>query len=114
MPTQRDFSERLRWRDFAGAARYMAPEAAADFNRRFSDLPDLNITDVRLDSAEFSADGKRVETRNSVEYFLLPSATIKTFRYEQAWEVVGGDRWHGGTWLIVTPFPPFPGERQQE
>lgn len=110
VPAQRDFADRLRWRDFAGAARHMAPEEQDDFRRRFAELTDLNIIEVRLDSADFTADGKRVNTWNSIEYFLLPSATVKTFRFEQAWELAGGDRWHAGAWQIATPFPAFPGE----
>jgi hypothetical protein len=107
---QRDYAERVRWRDFSGAARYMQSELGEDFRRHFAALTDLNITGVRLDSAEYAADGKRVHTWNTIEYFLLPSTAVKTFPFEQTWEVVGGDRWHAGTWQIVTPFPPFPDE----
>ncbi len=108
MPAQQDFAERLRWRDFAGAARHLTAEQQDEFRQRLAALEDLHITDFRLESAEFSPAGDRVVTWNAMEYYLLPSMTVKTLRYRQDWIVSGADRLHSGDWLIVTPFPPIP------
>ena len=104
-----DFAQRLRWLDFPGAARHLAPVQREDFLRAFADLPDLHITDVRLESAEAGDAGRRVVAWSTIEYYLLPSTTVKTFRFRQEWEYSGGGRFEAGNWLVVSPFPEIPG-----
>lgn len=104
----RDFAQRLRWKDFNGASRHLAEEHRTDFLERLGALEDLHIVDVRLESIDHHEEGKRAETRTVVEYYLLPSATVKKLRLNQEWSYEGGDRYRPGIWQITTPFPPFP------
>ncbi len=106
--TRRDFAERLRWGDFAGAARHLAPPQREDFQRRFADSPDLHITDVRLESAEAGDGGRQVVTWSTIEYYLLPSTTVKTFRFRQEWEYSGDGRFNRATGWQWVLFPTFP------
>ena len=103
-----DFRQRLRWADHSGAARHIAPEFREAFLQLFAGLPDLHPVDVRVESVEFQDEGRRAETWTVLEYYLLPSLTVKKFRFRQEWAYVGGDRLHPGAWVITTPFPSFP------
>lgn len=102
-----DFMARLRWKDYNGAAGHLTEEHRSDFLERFSQAGDLNIVDVHLESVDFSGEN-RAETWTVLEYYLLPSAAVKTFRLRQEWSYEGGDRYRPGVWRIITPFPPFP------
>lgn len=103
-----DFIDALRWQNYPAAARHLAPEHQKAFLDLFSPMKDLKITDVQLEAVTLSNEGRRAETTIRMEYYLLPSATVKTFRFDQTWEYLT----HGGQdkdrYLVVTPFPPFP------
>jgi len=104
----RDYSERLRWRDYKAVAIYFGEAERRDFLDRFSALDGLNIVDVQLESADFGEQDNRVVTTTRVEYYLLPSLTVKKQRLRQEWVYQGADRYHPGTWRLDGPFPPFP------
>lgn len=104
----RDYVQRLRWMDFAGASRHHSEEYRAAFLRRFGELRDLHVVDVRLESADLREEAGRADTTILLEYYLLPSATVRQFVLQQEWAYLGGDRYHPGTWRIVSPFPEFP------
>lgn len=104
----RDYVQRLRWMDSAGASRHHSDEYRESFRKRFGELTDLHIVDVQLESVELREEAGRAETSIVLEYYLLPSATVKQFRLKQEWAYLGGDRYHPGSWLIVTPLPEFP------
>jgi hypothetical protein len=53
-------------------------------------------------------EGHRAHTTLALEYYLVPSITIKKVRLRQEWGYQGGDRYHPGTWMLAGPFPPFP------
>ncbi|HKI52198.1 MAG TPA: hypothetical protein VJ995_09000 [Geothermobacteraceae bacterium] len=106
---QDDFMQRLRWRDFQGAAQYFSETHRESFLQHFRESDDLNITDVRLLTTEYAADDERMETEVEVEYFLLPSVTVKTFRFEQQWGFFRSGEKLPGKWRITSHFPEFPG-----
>ena len=104
----RDYVQRLRWMDPAGAARHHSDEYRESFRKRFGELKDLQIVDVHLESVDLQEEAGQAETSILLEYYLLPSTTVKQFRLRQEWAYLGGDRYHSGSWLIVTPPPAFP------
>lgn len=107
-PAFKDYVERLRWRDYQDVAAYLPETDRDDFLQRFSALDDLHIVDVKLESADFSEEGRRVQTTLALEYYLIPSITVKKVRLRQEWRYQGEDRYHPGTWKLAEPFPPFP------
>lgn len=107
-PVFKDYAERLRWRDYQQVAAYLPEDARQEFIQRFSGLDDLHIVDVRLEPIDFSDEGRRALTTLAIEYYLLPSITVKKSRLSQEWSYQGGDRYHPGSWSLVGPFPPFP------
>jgi hypothetical protein len=104
----RDYVQRLRWMDFAGASRHQSGESREAFMQRFGELGDLHIVDARLESVDLREEAGRADTSIVLEYYLLPSATVKQFRLEQEWAYLGGDRYRPGVWRIVSPFSGFP------
>ena len=104
----RDYVQRLRWMDFEGASRYHSDEYREVFRRRFGELKDLHVVDVRLESVDLRDESDRAETSIVLEYYLLPSATVKQYRLRQEWAYQGGDRYHQGVWRITSPFSGFP------
>lgn len=103
-----DYLQRLRWQDHNGVARYLIESERQAYLDRWSGQEDLRITDVNLDRMDFQNEGRQAQTRVTLEYYILPSTTIKKLRLPQSWEYLGGDRTHPGQWQIVTPFPPPP------
>jgi len=103
-----DFSNALRWKQFKVASEHMQPEIGKAFMAKFSEMKDLNIADVRLVDVQ-SYDGEsRFDATFEMDYFILPSVTLKTFRFEQSWEFLTEPGQVQGRYVIVTPFPDFP------
>jgi hypothetical protein len=105
-----DYLQRLRWHDYHGVARHLAVEHREDFLDRFLYRSDLRFTDVRLDHVEVGPEKDRIVTHVVLEYYLLPSATVKTLPLRQEWlhDPKAG-------WQMVTPLPPLqePGFKQE-
>lgn len=106
---QDDFMQRLRWRDFQGAARHFTAPRRDEFLQRFRRADDLNLTDVRLQFVDYDAAAEQMATEVEVEYFLLPSATVRTFRFTQQWSYFREPEQLTGEWRITSHFPEFPG-----
>ena len=102
-----NFVYALRWMQFGAAAAYLKPELREAFLEQFDDTTDLTVVDVRLDEVTLNADGRQIETKIEMDYYLLPSTTIKTLPIFQTWQYFEEGR-TGGDYLVVTPFPDFP------
>jgi len=103
-----DFMSAMRWKTFKAAASLMLPELRQDFIKTFASLKDIDITDVRLEDLQVSDEGRRFETTVEIDYYLLPSVTVKTFRFDQTWLFMAGDDTELQGFFITTPFPDFP------
>ena len=103
-----DFMNGMRWKRFKVAASLMKPEYRQDFMATFTPLKDIHIFDVRLIDMQTSEEGRRFETTVEMDYYLLPSVTVKTFQFEQTWVYFEGDDQSLQGFFIVTPFPDFP------
>jgi len=104
----KDYAERLRWRDYPYVAEYLQPEHRQEFLQRFSALEGLQVVDARLEAIDFSEADTRARTSLALEYYLLPSITVKKALLHQNWVYQGADSYHAGVWRIEGPFPPFP------
>ena len=103
-----DFMSAMRWKQYQVAANLMKPEFREDFLAAFNDLKDIHIVDVRLIDLQSSQEDRRFETTLEMDYYLLPSVTVKTFRFKQTWIYFDGEDPALQGFLIVTPFPAFP------
>jgi hypothetical protein len=94
----------LRWRLHPEAAACFTTDHGAEYLARMEALNDLNVTDVRLKRIVFSEEGRRADTVMEMDYFILPSTTLKTVRIEQIWRYFDAEGAPRG-FLITTPFP---------
>jgi hypothetical protein len=99
----------LRLEEFSTAASHMTLENRQAFLDTFGPLEkDLTISDVQIKEIVVTEDGKRADVVLEMEYFLLPSAAVKTFRFEQTWLYFDAENKDAAYYQITTPFPPFP------
>lgn len=103
-----DFMNAVRWKQYKVAADFMLPENRQDFLTTFNKLKDIHITDVRLLDLKETAEGRRFETSIEMDYYLLPSVSVKTFNFEQTWVFFDGEESARQGFLITTSFPDFP------
>ncbi|WP_432821813.1 hypothetical protein [Trichloromonas sp.] len=103
-----DFAKRLRWLDYSGAAQHMAESVRGDFLERFADNEDLRVVDFDIERVEFRADGRKVIVWHVLEYYMLPSATVKKERIQLEWEFREENKLLPGTWSIISEFPRLP------
>jgi hypothetical protein len=114
-----DFMYALRWHRHTEAAEFFTDEHRGDFLDQLEKFgKDLSITDVRLQRLDVADDGHRAVARLEMDYFLLPSVSLKTLRIDQTWVYfkTGDTEYYGlpitrpDGFLITTPFPEIPGE----
>ncbi len=103
-----DFMNAMRWKQFKVAAELMLPEYRNDFMAACAKVKGIHITDVRLMNLRNSAEGRRFETTIEMDYYLLPSVSVKTFSFDQTWVFFDGDNDERKGFLIITSFPGFP------
>jgi len=103
------FSEAMRWRDYVGAALFIAPPAQQDFYASFpQDDDDLRVVGSRIESIKVNEDGKTAVAVYLLEYYRLPSSRIKKWRWTQEWQQYHEKITKPGIWLIQNPPPPVP------
>jgi len=100
-----DFMMRVRWLDFPGAALHFEGEARQEFVERFADVDDLKITSFTMARIDIDVPQEKVTVHYLLEYYLLPSATIKKKRFSLVWEQQSSGTPGTDYWRIVEPFP---------
>ena len=107
-PIVEQFNQRVRWKDFRGAARHIVPERREAFlkaRRDMQDERDLSITDFEVLEVTQSPDGERAFVTTRFQWMRLPSAT------EQTATVTSEFVFQNGTWLLERMLDgPFEGE----
>jgi len=102
-----NFSKYLRYQLYPAAGSYFCPDLRDAFLDQMEQIKGLYITDVRLVRVDIKEDGTKVDTRLEMDYYLLPSVTVKTLRIDQGWQH-RDDPLEGEGFCIATPFPSFP------
>ncbi|HVG61364.1 MAG TPA: hypothetical protein VNA24_22580 [Hyalangium sp.] len=80
-PVVEDFHQRIRWKDFRGAAKYLVPESREVFLRTRADRRDdrdLSITDFELLEVQLAPDGMRATVVTRIQWMRLPSPSEQT------------------------------------
>jgi hypothetical protein len=104
-----DFMDAMRWKQFDVAGSLLLPVHRKHFMKTFVPLTkDIQITDVRLAYLQSSEENKRFEMSVEMDYYLLPSVTIKTFSFDQTWLYFDGEDSKPKGFFVTTPFPDFP------
>lgn len=100
-----DFIYALRWQRYPEAASYFSGDLGNAFLDQMEALNGLNVTDVRLKRFEFKDGGLHAEARLEMDYYLLPSATLKTLPIVQTWTYFENKETAVKGFMITSPFP---------
>ncbi len=102
------FHQRVRWKDYRIAARYIVPERRKDFERarrELKDERDLSITDYEIEEVQFVEEGQRAIVTSRIHWMRLPSVS------EQTATVTSEFIYRDGTWMLERQVGgPFDGE----
>jgi hypothetical protein len=102
------FSEAMRWQDYRGAVHFLHSEAQEGFLAQFPEDEDLRVVDSQILSIEFEEGQKTALADYRLEYYRLPSGSIKKWRWEQQWQLVIDKDSKIALWKILNPPPQFP------
>ena len=103
-----EFVQRLRWREYAGAAAYVAEERRSDFLVWTAALAPLQVVDGRIESFVLKDQDRRAEAIAVLDYYRLPSARLQRWQLTQQWEYRGGGTLTPGDWQLVGALPTPP------
>lgn len=79
-PTVESFHQRVRWKDFRLASRFVVPERRQDFERAIrehNDERDLDINDYDIDEVQLVEEGQRAIITSRFQWTRLPSLTVR-------------------------------------
>ncbi len=102
------FSEAMRWRDYRSAAQLVHSEAQGDFLAQFPENEDLRVVDSRILSIELGEGQKSARADYQLEYYRLPTTSIRKWHWEQEWQLVIDKDSKIALWKILNPPPQFP------
>ncbi len=102
------FSEAMRWRDYSGAAAFVAPEVRAAFLEQFPEDDDLHVVDSSVSTIGPGQDPEEVDVIYVMEYYHLPSSQIKKWRWTQHWRLIKNETDKSEAWLINNKPPVLP------
>ncbi|XXF79817.1 hypothetical protein P2318_08690 [Myxococcaceae bacterium GXIMD 01537] len=107
-PVVDGFHQRIRWKDFRGAARAIVPERRDAFEKARRDLKDeddLSVTDYEIEDVKVSPDGQRAQVISRIQWMRLPSVSAKTAT------VTSEFIYRDGAWMLERQLDgPFAGE----
>lgn len=103
----KDFLKQLRWGEYAAAAAFFAEDQQGSLRAQTETRERLQIVEVKLDSWNLSDEDRTADTVMTIDYYRLPTATIRhaTVRLQWAYQETG--KGMPGSWRIVSPFPPL-------
>lgn len=106
-PTLEAFHQRLRWRDYRGAADFLVAERRTSFTRARlarNDDRDLSFTDYQLEDCDISKDVKTASCVSRMGWIRLPSPSEEQAVVTSVWT------WDGYAWRLKSqdggPFQP--------
>lgn len=103
----RSFAERLRWQDIDVVAAYVVAEEREAFRANWKGVEDLHVVETRVTGFKM-VDEETAEVTMDIDYYLLPSATVKRIDSQQVWEYRAGDRLQVGSWELASGMPMLP------
>ncbi|WP_434388250.1 hypothetical protein [Melittangium boletus] len=75
-----DFHQRVRWKDYRVASRYVVPERRKEFDRGLrqnKDEQDLDITDYEIERVDLDEKGERATVTSHFVWTRLPSLSVR-------------------------------------
>jgi len=102
------FSNRMRWQDYNHAAIYVVTEEREAFEEGWKEFKDdLHVVGTKIDMIEM-LDPETAEVTMTIDYYLLPSASVKQVVSVQQWRYREGEGFEVGSWELVSGVPVLP------
>lgn len=102
------FSESMRWSDYLTAGIYLKAEARELFLEQFVEDEDLHVVDSRVVKVDLNEVEGRADVVYQMDYYRLPSSSIKKWRWTQHWVYSREKMTKPGVWLIENGPPKLP------
>jgi hypothetical protein len=99
------YNEMLRWQEFEKAVAYVDPARRADYRKRIEVVGDIKVVDYRIKNVAYDPEKRTAEVRLELDYYLMPSTTVKTVVDMQKWRYVEDADQKG--WRLETLLPEF-------
>ena len=96
-PAVEAFHQRVRWKDFRGAAELIVPERRDGFVKgrsKLNDDRDLFITDFQLEDAQVLPDAQLARVVSQMSWYRLPSTSEKNVTLTSVYA------WREGHWML--------------
>lgn len=104
----KEFLRQLRWGEYAAAEAFFADEQQPSLRAQTETRERLQIVEVKLDSWTLRDEDHKAETVMTLDYYRLPTATIRHATVRLQWAYLEESTEQPGGWRIVSPFPPLP------
>lgn len=104
--SSRKYGQMVRWHEYEEAcATFAAPSIREDCLTRAKASEGVSMADYRIQGTDVDREKGTATVRAEIDYYVLPSARLKTVEDLQQWryETVDGSE----EWRIVTPLPEF-------
>lgn len=104
--SSRKYGQMVRWHEYEKACdTFAAPSIREDCLMRARAAEGVSMADYRVKGTEVDREKGTATVRAEIDYYVLPSARLKTIEDVQQWcyEPVEGSE----GWRIVTPLPAF-------
>jgi hypothetical protein len=109
--TAERFTEAMRWKDWYGAAMYVAAQQRPAFLEQFKEDPDLFVVDSQVRNIHPGSIDGDAEVVYQLEYYRLPSSRVERWTWVQQWQKQPGRFAAEAVWLISNPPPLLPWNR---
>ncbi|MBI1921400.1 MAG: hypothetical protein HYS23_10025 [Geobacter sp.] len=104
--TSREYNEMVRWQELESACQsHVDKELREECLKRADAARDVKVADYRVVRVERSPSGKEATILVQIEYYIPPSATLKTLDDLQKWRYKNGESGEG--WRLVSLPPLF-------
>lgn len=104
--SSKGYNEMLRWRDIDKAcATWVDPPLQRECEERAAAVRDVKVVDYRIKGSAIHKERGEAEATVEIDYYLLPSARVKTLEDRQKWryQEEGAD----AGWRLISLPPDF-------
>ena len=102
----KEYGQMLRWQEFEKAAGiYVDPPLRDAYRKRIEAARDVKVVDYRVTSVDCDPEKRTAEVRMELDYYLIPSARVKTVADTQKWRYIEEPGRKG--WRLESLLPEF-------
>jgi hypothetical protein len=101
----RAYNESLRWHVWNRASLFPSHSILEEFNRRVAEAANVRMVDCRIVSETYSEEHREATVKVDIDYYKVPSQTVRTVHDTQKWAYLEEDGIKG--WRLLSLLPEF-------